>query len=115
MPHQAPDGALQKTNNIDPLLFAVIIADNKNNHTLAETVIAMKIRTFSLPSTMNREKALQKICSRLTIWFSLATAQGDINAQEDMNKLETELTPAKIAEAQKRATDFHANLQHTTP
>ena len=41
------------------------------------------------------------------VWFALSAAQGDEQAPGFLNKLETELTPKQIADAQKRAAEWH--------
>jgi TPR repeat protein len=43
-------------------------------------------------------------------WLALATSQGDTQAREVLDKLETELTPAQIAEAQKRTANLNSTM-----
>ena len=43
-------------------------------------------------------------------WFTLAAAQGDDQAHLLLDKLETELSPKQIADAQKRAAEWHPVL-----
>ena len=48
------------------------------------------------------------------VWFALSAAQGDEQAPGFLNKLETELTPKQIADAQKRAAERHPRLMAST-
>ncbi len=42
------------------------------------------------------------------MWFSLAAAQGDFHAEQTRNKLEENMTPAQLAEAQRLAREWKA-------
>ena len=46
------------------------------------------------------------------MWYSLAAAQGNAEAGNRMNALAKQMTPAQVAEAQRRASDWAAQHPH---
>ena len=69
---------------------------------------------YQLALCYEQGEGVGKDLQQAYIWFSLAAAQGDANAVGDLNKLENELSPTKIADAQKRAKELHDSLPQTT-
>jgi TPR repeat protein len=52
-------------------------------------------------------EGVEKDYQEAYVWFALSAAQGDEQPNGLLSTLETELTPQQIADAQKRAAEWH--------
>jgi TPR repeat protein len=69
------------------------------------------IAQFHLGLCYFEGEGVEKDNEEAYVWLALAAAQGDVQSLGLLDKLETELTPKQIADAQKRAVERQSVLR----